>query len=105
MTSELWIGLIGVRKLEGCELLANEKGAYVNVITWAREAEEFKGKVKMMFETLKLFVDEVENAEPVRLRQEFESFDEEIADLISRAEENPNAILYGTFHSYLRDDA
>jgi hypothetical protein len=30
---------------------------------------------------------------------------EEIEDMISRADDNPNAIIYGTFHTFEKDDA
>jgi hypothetical protein len=33
------------------------------------------------------------------------AFEEKIEDIISRAQDNPNAIIYGTFHVFERDNA
>ncbi len=49
-TKELWIGLVEVRPLEGCEVLEDAKGAFVNIVTWASNATEIKQKAKLMFE-------------------------------------------------------
>jgi hypothetical protein len=32
-------------------------------------------------------------------------FEDNVEDMISRAEGNPNAIIYGTFHMFENDDA
>jgi hypothetical protein len=54
-----------------------------------------------------LFVSEVVNPEPVETRRARTSggFEEDIEDMISRAEGNPNAIIYGTFHMFESDNA
>lgn len=103
---ELWIGLVEVRPLEHCEVLEDAKGAFVNIVTWASNLTEFKRKAKLVFQELHLFVAGVENAEPVEVRREREgNFEESIEDIIARAENNPNAIMYSTFHLFERDDA
>ena len=105
-TKELWIGLVEVRPLEGCEVLEDAKGAFVNIVTWASNATEFKQKAKLMFGELCLFVAGIQNPEPVEVRREREGdLEDSIEDIISRAENNPNAIIYSTFHLYERDDA
>ena len=103
---QLWIGLVEVRPLEGCDVLQDAKGAFVNMVTWAANATELKQKATLVFGELHLFVAAIENAELVEERREREGdFEDTIEDIISRAEGNPNAIIYSTFHFYKRDDA
>ena len=102
---ELWIGLAEVPALKPTEILSDARGAFVNMITWASDAYEFRSKVELVLGEMSLFVVEIQNPEPIRNRGGKGSFDDSIEDMIGRAENNPNAILYGTFHTYKRDDA
>jgi len=52
-----------------------------------------------------MFVIAVEWAEAVAERAKKWNTTEEIDDMIQRAEVNPEAIIYGTFHQYLNDEA
>lgn len=105
----LWIGLVEVRSLPGgSDILGDTKGAFVNIVTWASAAEEYERKANVLIEDLGgLFISEVIDPEPVETRQAKGSydFDEEIEDMISRAHSNSNAIIYGTFHTFEKDDA
>ena len=105
---QLWIGAVEVRPLRGkSEILGDGKGAFVNIVTWATDAEQYRHNAELVIGGLgALFVSEVLNAEPVedRRARRGNGFNENIEDLISRALANPNAILYGTFHTYERDD-
>jgi hypothetical protein len=106
---QLWIGMVEVRPLNGkSEILGDTKGAFVNVVTWASDAEEFKRNAELVIGDLGgLFISEVVNPEPVETRRARTSgvFEEDIEDIISRAQGNPNAIIYGTFHTFEKDDA
>src|SRR5215469_14611454 len=105
-SKELWIGLVEVRPLEGCEVLDHAKGAFVNMVTWASNASEFKQKAQLVFGELRLFLAGIETAEPVEVRRQREGdFEESIEDIISRADNNPHAIIYSTFHLFERDNA
>jgi len=107
-TKQLWIGLVKVRSQNGgSEILEDTKGAFVNIVTWASDADEYRRNAELIARRLGLFVADIENPEPVETRRKNSSgvFDEEIEDMISRAEGNPNAIIYGTFHRFDRDDA
>jgi hypothetical protein len=77
----------------------------VNVVTWASNADEFRSNADLVLAELGLFVVEVEDPEPVAIRTKKAKFEEEIEDMIARAETNPNAIIYGTFHTWKRDTA
>jgi hypothetical protein len=52
-----------------------------------------------------MYVVEVENEEPLWTRLGKITPTEELEDMISRAESNPNAIVWGTFHRWHRDPA
>jgi hypothetical protein len=102
---ELWIGKVEVRPLKGSRTLGDAKGAFVNMVTWVTNAEEYRRNVDLVLGKLGLFAVEVENPEPVSIRRQKADFDEEIEDMIIRAQDNPNAIIYGTFHEWDRDTA
>jgi len=100
---QLWIGKVEVRPLKGSSTLGDAKGAFVNIVTWAQNVEEYRRNADLVLGELRLFVVEVENPEPVSVRREKAVFEEGIEDMIARAQDNPNAIVYGTFHTWDRD--
>lgn len=106
---QLWIGMVEVRPLKGgSEILGDTKGAFVNIVTWASNPEDYRQNAELVIRDLGgLFVSEVENPEPVETRRARSGgeFKEELEDMISRAQDNPKAIIYGTFHTFERDDA
>jgi hypothetical protein len=102
---QLWIGLVQVGKLKNAEILKDRRGAYVNLITWASDSSEFRSKAELVFGSLGLFVADIEDPEPVSSRKQKFEIAEELEELILQAEVNPAAILYGTFHTWARDDA
>jgi len=103
MRLELWIGLVELKPLD--RQAYGAAGAFTNIVTWANDAEGFRRKAEAIAATLDMFVTDVENAEPVAKRGEKSSVTEEIDDMISRAECNRDAIVYGTFHRYPFDEA
>jgi hypothetical protein len=103
---QLWIGLVEVRPLEGCDILDDAKGAFVNIVTWAADADEYRRNAELVLGEQRLFVVDVARPEPVEVRRRREGdFEEAIEDIIDRAEGNPNAIIFGTFHLWEKDDA
>jgi hypothetical protein len=103
---ELWIGLVEVRPLEGCDVLAGGKGAFVNIITWAADADGYRRNAELVLGELRLFVVDVVHPEPVEARRGREGdFEEAIEDMIDRAQDNANAIIFGAFHLWKNDDA
>ena len=85
--------------------LEGASGAYTNVITWAHSSASFRSKADTIAATMNLYVVETDGEEPLFKR--FGDFipNEELEDMRSRAEHNPNAIVYGTVHTYSFDDA
>ena len=108
-SKQLWIGMVEVRSLQGhSEILGDAKGAFANIVTWAADGEEYRRNAELVIGDLGgLFVSEVVDPEPVEERRSRTGgeFEEDIEDMISRAQENPNAIIYGTFHTFEKDDA
>jgi hypothetical protein len=71
--------------------------AFTVVTTWATSPEEFRDKCVRMLENYGWNLLGVEQAKPVPNDGEFS---EEVEDMLTRTRTNPNAIIYGTFHSY-----
>lgn len=104
-SKELWVGLVEVRGLKGCEVLGKAKGAFVYIITWASDATQFKCNAELVLSKLGLFVVEIESPEPVSAKRKTTHLEDEIEDMVARAQHNPKAIIYGTFHTWRRDTA
>jgi hypothetical protein len=100
---ELWIGLVELKPLNREEYGA--AGAFTNSITWACNATEFRKKAEVIAAEMNLYVLEVEGEEPLAERAKKAPLSEDLDDMIQRAESNPNAIIYGTFHCYPRNEA
>jgi hypothetical protein len=101
MTTEnksMWIGLVEVSPQEDAEVLLDVSGAFVNVVTWASNEAQFREKAKIVMDKLKLAIMDVEDAEPIANRGVLEN--EELLDIVARVENNPNAIIYGTFQTW-----
>lgn len=99
------MGMVGVRPFDRNSVVGEAKGAFVWAVTWASDADEYKRSVDSLFRGLGLFITEVESLEPVSTRLEREELSEELDDLVEKAQDNPDAVIYGTFHQWLRDDS
>lgn len=103
---EIWIGRVEVRPIEKGTVLDDAKGAFVNIVTWASTSEEYRINIELILAKLHLILVDIVNPEPVQRRRSREGdFDEAIEDMIDRAQNNPRAIIYGTFHLWEKDDA
>jgi hypothetical protein len=71
--------------------------AFTVVTTWATTSDEFREKCNRMLESYGWKLLGVDRANPV---PENCDFSEEVEDMLERTRSNPNAIIYGTFHSY-----
>jgi hypothetical protein len=102
---QLWIGVVEVRPLAGCNVFDETQGAFVEIVAWAASAYEYGRKVSLIVKELRLFVLAVENVEPVEQRRAREGYLEEcVEDIIFEAHDNPDAITYGAFHTYEKAD-
>ena len=100
---ELWIGVVELKPLD--RKVYGVAGAFTNIVIWACDAEGFREKAETIAATIQMYVAGVEGAEPLIKRTEKRLLTEEIDDMVVRAESNPNAIVYGTFHTYPFDEA
>lgn len=92
--AQLWIGVAELKPLDAKTYEA--AGAFTNIVTWACDVAGFHLKAQTIAATLDMFVANVEEVEPVA---------DEIEDMVFRAESNPNAIVYGSFHRYPFNEA
>ena len=99
--AELWIGLVEARPHD--RVAYGAAGAFTHIITWACDAAEFRQKADTILATLNLYVVGVEEEEPLSQWLEKQTPSDEIDDMIQRAESNPNAIVWGTFHEFRGD--
>jgi hypothetical protein len=92
----IWIGTVEIS-------WADEKSpnvfrpAFTNITTWARDPEEFREKCIEMLESYGWKLLDIDRASPV---DEELTYPEEIEDMLARTRTNPNAIIFGTFHTY-----
>jgi hypothetical protein len=101
--SELWFGMVEMKPLD--QKANGAAGAFTNIVTWARDAEEFRRKAEIIAAELDLYVFEIEGAEPMNARTRKCGLSEAVEEMVLRAECNPNAIVFGTFHRYPHNEA
>lgn len=101
--------MVEVRALDSSSLiLGDTKGAFTNIVTWASSVEEYEGNARLIIGELGgMYVSEFIDPEPLERRRTKRGghLENEIEEMAARAEQNPNAIIYGTFHTYESDDA
>ena len=98
---ELWTGLVELKPLDRKKYGA--AGAFTNLVTWACDSLGFRAKAETIAATLGMYVAGIEDEHP--LAASTGDWPEEFQDMVRRAESNPNAIVYGTFHRYPHDEA
>jgi hypothetical protein len=101
LRQELWTGLVELKPLNRAEYGA--AGAFTNIVTWARNTEEFRRKAETIAATLNMYIADVDNVQPVG--DYSDEWPQEFEDMVTRAESNRKAIIYGTFHTYPHDEA
>jgi hypothetical protein len=93
---DIWIGTIEIS-------YTNEnaptvfKPAFTVITTWASDAEEFHEKCVRMLESHGWRLIGVERSNPAPGNR---TFSEEVEDMLERTRNNPNAVIFGTFHTY-----
>ena len=93
---DIWIGTIEISWSD--EKTPNVfRHAFTVVTTWATNPEEFREKCIHMLTSYGWNLLGVERANRVPDDGEFS---DEVEDMLERTRSNPNAIIYGTFHSY-----
>jgi hypothetical protein len=97
---QIWIGMVEVRPSVDSRVISEASGAFVNVLTWAIDSEEFRQKAGELMDDLRLQIVAIEKAEPLANRGAETQLEEEIARIASEVRYNPSAIRYSTFHTW-----
>jgi hypothetical protein len=92
---ELWIGVVEV--LTEPSAGSGDTRAFTNVVTWAESSSAYLDSVTAVFSKYNWTVLGVEGARPV---QSAADFGEAVTDIVERAQSNPSACIYSTFHYY-----
>ena len=103
--SQIWIGLAEVVPLKACSHLEDAKGAFVNVVGWARSEENFRTLVAQVANEMALELLEMDDCEPFSERCSRIDVSDEILQMVTTAREQPNDVVFGTFHRWLKHDA
>ena len=96
MQPEIWIGTIEISFADP-DRPNVMKPAFTVVTTWAGNSEEFRQKCSQMLESYGWKLLGVERANPV---PDGGVFSDEVENMLDRTRCNPNAIIYGPFHTY-----
>lgn len=96
MKPTIWIGTIDLSYFDS-DKPDSRKNAFAVVTTWACKPEEFAEKCKLMLESYGWSLLGVEKSNPASPIQDYS---DEVADMLERTRVNPNAVIYGTFHTY-----
>ena len=75
------------------------KRAFTVITMWAGSFDEFARKCRQMAESHGWKLLNVERASPV---PDDRIFNNDVEDMLERTRENRDAIIYGTFHAYMR---
>jgi hypothetical protein len=97
---EIWIGKLEIRPFFDSALLGDATGAFVNVLTWASNPDQFRRKCGELMDSLHMQLIAIENAEPLASRGSEAGYETEFASLVREVRLNPNAIRYSTFHTW-----
>ena len=98
---QVWIGVAGVIPRDGCELLSAGEGAYVNFLTLASNAVEYRAKLAGILSDYRLELQDLEEVRPFSLS---DGASEEIRSIAEELEHsnNPHHVRYATFHTFPR---
>jgi hypothetical protein len=103
--SNLWIGLADVVPKPECQILQNSKGAFANVMAWAKSAQEFRQKVENSLRDLDLELVDLEDAQTFSERGKGDVvFDDQIHEIKERVEHGGEDVAFGTFYKWKHDN-
>jgi hypothetical protein len=99
-SKEVWIGLVGIRPKQGCDILSNEaKGAYVNILAWVGNYSEYCAEIEKAVSFYSCELTEIEDPEPLTMRIKKNSVDNELVRL-SEEVRTTGKVRFGTFHEF-----
>jgi len=96
---EIW-KVVAEVLIEPGDMPSGATKGFLTVTTWADSLETARQKLSRYLESYKWYLISIEDAQPI---DESLDYGEEIEDMIAKTENNPDAIILGTFHSYKED--
>jgi hypothetical protein len=85
------------------EVIADTEGSsgskigFMNITTWADSKDAASSKIERYLNSFEWSLVLVDKGDVIH---EDSQFGDEVADMIERTRDNPNAIILGTFHTY-----
>ena len=93
---QLWIALCEVNV--GPDVLESGRTlAFTNVVVWGTSSEDALANIRNCFAEYKWTLVGCEQIDPFDHEKDY---GESLNDQVERAADNPNAVIYGTFHTY-----
>lgn len=105
---ELWTGLAALKPNPKCvefRRFGRGKGAYVNIVAWAESLEHFSERVRLSAEGLDCILIELKDVRLLEEKMQEDGFPHEFINMRATAYRQPNDMVYGTFHTWLQNDA
>ncbi len=99
INSLVWIGLFRVAPVDGCDLLDDASGAYVNAVAIANNANDFRFRVAKGLKEMGLTAEQDEGTEPLFDRLATHEVDSGLQGL-AREAALTGSVLFGTFHTF-----
>jgi hypothetical protein len=85
-------------------LHSSAKGAFTHVLAWATSEGVFRQKVKKMMSDYRLDVMDISDIEPFSARTARCDVAEALHEIADEMLRQPNAVRYGTFHTWTKDE-
>lgn len=99
MKKEVWIALVGVKPQPANDLLEGAKGAFVNILAFVSSETEYVESIKRVLEAMNFDVFQIENIEPIKIRQSRVVVEKYLCELADQVE-NTGEAAFGTFHTF-----
>lgn len=101
--AEVWIGLADVRQRPGASMLMDRNEAVVNVVAMANTVLAFKQAIETALTDIGFDLIDLEDPEPLRVRQEQFEVSEELLRLAGDTRRDGIA-RFGDFHTWVSDE-
>ena len=104
---ELWIGLACLTanpRSKDFRRFGDGKGAYVQIVAWAKDREHFEQRIKHSVDELDCILRDLDDVELLESKMERGDCSEEVLSMRDTALRQTEDIIYGTFHTWLESD-
>lgn len=105
MHKQIWVGLAELKANPDADIFGGSKGAYVHVMAWAEDSDEFLKVLGRSVKQLKCELIEVRDAQPWAVRDSgVIDTPKELLDMVASIEHDVTKVAFGTFHAWLKDE-